>query len=387
MPVSLQVEIFMAGIYIHIPFCKQACYYCDFHFSTNLSYRHELCMAIQREIRLQEGFFSSPQTIKTVYLGGGTPSLLTKEELAGILETLHQSFNISANAEITCEANPDDLSPEKLRELKNLGINRLSIGIQSFDDQVLRFLNRAHHAEAAGACVAAARNAGFTNISIDLIYAIPNQTDDQWLHNIEKAIALQPEHISSYSLTIEENTVFGRWKSKGKLEVLSDDVAARQLETLTSALQTAGYDQYEVSNFGKPGYYSQHNSSYWQGAYYLGLGPSAHSYNGKSRQFNIANNHHYLKSIEAGIVPFQEEQLTREDKINDYLLTTLRTSWGANLPWLLENFQYDLVHEQHEYLQGLIKHELATLENNTLILTTRGKLLADKISADLFVVR
>lgn len=376
----------MAGIYLHIPFCKQACYYCDFHFSTNQSYRGELCEAIRQEIHLQQNFFPPSTTIQTVYFGGGTPSLLTFEEMNGIMESLHQHFQIANNAEITFEANPDDLTIEKLNELKQLGINRLSIGIQSFDDDVLRFLNRAHHAQAAITCVEEARKAGFKNISIDLIYAIPSQTDDQWQSNIEKALALDPEHISSYSLTIEEKTVFGRWKSRGKLKAIDDEIAARQLELLVTKLHAAGYDQYEVSNFGKPQYYSQHNSSYWQGQHYLGLGPSAHSYNGVVRQFNIANNHNYLKSIREGTVPYDVEVLTKENKINDYLLTTLRTSWGANLQWMMDAFGYDLMAEQNHYIQHLLQHQLATLENQTLILTPRGKLLADKISSDLFVV-
>lgn len=376
----------MAGIYLHIPFCKQACYYCDFHFSTNQSYRGEVCDAIQQEIYLQRNFFEPSTTIQTLYFGGGTPSLLTREEMKGIMNSLHQHFQIATNAEITFEANPDDLTIEKLNDLKQLGINRLSIGIQSFDDEVLQFLNRAHQAQAAISCVEDARKAGFKNISIDLIYAIPSQTDDQWLNNIDKALALSPEHISSYSLTIEDNTVFGRWKSKGKLKALDDEIAARQLELLVTKLQAAGYDQYEVSNFGKPEYYSQHNSSYWQGQHYLGLGPSAHSYNGIVRQFNIANNHIYLKSIREGKVPYEVEVLTKENKINDYLLTTLRTSWGADLQWMIDNFHYDLMKEQKNYIQDLLQHQLATLENDTLILTPRGKLLADKISSDLFVV-
>lgn len=376
----------MAGIYIHIPFCKQACYYCDFHFSTDQRYRKQLCQAIEQEIALQKNYFAPGTTIQTVYFGGGTPSILSMNEMESMVNTLHKYFSISPVAEITCEANPDDLSNEKLRELQQLTINRLSIGIQSFQDEVLQFLNRAHNQQSATECVNHARHAGFNNISIDLIYAIPNQQDHQWVNNIEKAIALAPEHISSYSLTIEEKTVFGRWQSKGKLKATDDETAARQLELLVTLLEGAGYDQYEVSNFGKPGFYSQHNSSYWKGEPYLGIGPSAHSYNSETRQFNVANNHLYIKSIQENTVPFQQEVLTIENKINDYLLTTLRTSWGTNVEWLNNTLHYNLLEHHGNYIDELVRIEMATFQNNQLILTRKGMLLADKISSDLFVV-
>lgn len=383
MPVSLL--FIMAGIYIHIPFCKQACYYCDFHFSTNVQRKEEMVNAIVHEIELQRNFLEG-EPVKTIYLGGGTPSMLSKKEMAIIFQALHTTFPVDSLSEITVEANPDDLSIEKLNDLFELGVNRLSIGIQSFDDRVLEFLHRAHDSQAAESCVAQARAAGFKNISIDLIYSIPGQDDAAWRRNIEKALSLQPEHISSYSLTIEEKTVFGRWAAKGKLNALPDDEAANQLELLVDLLEQAGFEQYEVSNFARPGFQSQHNSSYWKQEKYLGLGPSAHSYNGVVRQFNISNNHHYLKALTSKEIPATTEVLSVEDKINDYLLTTLRTSWGTDLK-KLGHYGYDLSLKHQPYLDTLVSQGHAILTSSALILTKKGRLLADKISSDLFVTK
>ena len=375
----------MAGIYIHIPFCKQACYYCDFHFSTNQEVEADMVNAIAHELFLQKKYLGQ-EAIQTIYLGGGTPSLLPDVHLKKILEVTRSNFDITNNAEITLEANPDDLTYDRLVALRNMGINRLSIGIQSFDDAVLKFLNRAHDAQNAMTSVQEARKAGFKNISIDLIYAIPGQGNEAWRKNIHQALALEPEHISSYSLTIEEKTVFGRWSAKGKLNAVDDDLAAQQLEILMNTLAEAGYDQYEVSNFGKPGFWSQHNSSYWKQEKYLGIGPSAHSYNGSSRQFNIRNNHMYLRALADDKIPFELETLTREDKINDYLLTTLRTSWGTNLKILKSEFTCDLVSEHSSYIQDLMDRGLANMEHDFLTLTRKGKFFADKIASDLFAI-
>lgn len=373
----------MAGIYIHIPFCKQACYYCDFHFSTNVDKQHELIDAIRHEAALQHDYLAG-ETVDTIYFGGGTPSLLTQQQLASILDTLREQFKLSP-VEVTLEANPDDLSPQKLQDVRKLGINRLSIGIQSFDDQVLKFLNRAHDAKLAAQCVHDAHDAGFNNISIDLIYAIPGQSHEQWRSNIAKAIDLHPQHISSYSLTIEEKTVFGNWAAKGKLIPVEDDDTARQMDLLSGILENAGYLHYEVSNFARPGFESRHNSSYWKDSKYLGLGPSAHSYNGPSRQFNISNNHQYLKSIEAGTLPATVEVLSNKDKANEYLLTSLRTSWGTDLTRLQTEYDYDIARIHEKYLTLLLHNELATLSNDVLYLTRKGRLLADKIAAELFL--
>lgn len=375
----------MAGIYLHIPFCKQACYYCDFHFSTNLSTKRELVEAIARELTLQKDYVNG-ERINTIYLGGGTPSMLDAEELELLFTTIHKNFSVNEAAEITLEANPDDLSLPRLRQLRSQGVNRLSIGIQSFDDKVLQFLNRAHNGQSAVTCVEEARDAGFQNISIDLIYAIPGQDDETWKQNIVQAIRLSPEHISSYSLTIEDKTVFGRWAATGKLKVTEDDIAATQLETLVTLLEAADFAQYEVSNFARPGFESKHNSSYWKQERYLGVGPSAHSYNESSRQYNISNNAAYVRSMQQNIIPFTLESLTREDKINDFLLTTLRTQWGTDLKKLQQLYQYDLLADHRQYIESLCEQKFALLRNDTLLLTKSGKLLADKIASDLFML-
>jgi len=375
----------MAGLYIHIPFCKQACHYCDFHFSTNLASKENMVAALVNEITLQQNYLGN-EVLKTIYFGGGTPSLLSHAELKLIFEGIRKNFQVHPEAEITLEANPDDLSFHTLVSLKSLGVNRLSIGIQSFDDDILKYINRAHTGNVALQCVDNARKAGFKNISIDLIYAIPNQNLDAWQNNIDKALMLSPQHISSYSLTIENKTVFGRWSAQGKLKPIDDDVAAEQLELLMEKLDADGFDQYEVSNFGKPGFYSSHNSSYWRQEKYLGIGPSAHSYNGVSRQYNIDNNFQYLHSITNGTVPFQSEILSRADLLNEYLLTTLRTQWGSDLVHIKNLFAYDLVGENMAYLDALHRQELIIINEATLALTKKGRLLADKIASDLFLL-
>jgi oxygen-independent coproporphyrinogen-3 oxidase len=375
----------MAGIYIHIPFCKQACYYCDFHFSTNQEKKAEMVQAINAELSLQKDYLGR-EPVQTIYFGGGTPSLLNREELDAILNSIYTHFQVAEMAEITLEANPDDLSTAKFRALRESGVNRLSIGIQSFDDTVLQFLNRAHNATSSYRCVEEARNSGFDNISIDLIYSIPGQDDATWLKNIQKALTLHPEHISSYSLTIEEKTAFGRWAAQGKLKGVEDEIAAIQLELLVDCLDRAGYEQYEVSNFARPGFISRHNSSYWQEQKYLGVGPSAHSFNGVSRQYNIAQNHAYLQTLAEGKIPSTVEILSREDRINDYLLTRLRTSWGADLKKLKKELDYDVFSIHRQYVDSLCLQGFAFVENDVLVLSRTGKLLADKISSDLFTV-
>jgi oxygen-independent coproporphyrinogen III oxidase len=373
----------MAGIYFHIPFCKQACHYCDFHFSTNTRNKHELIKAIGTELALQKNYLNGEQ-INTVYFGGGTPSLLSTDDLFLLFDTLNRNYTVATDAEITFEANPDDLTSEKLLALKKIGLNRLSIGIQSFSDSILKFLNRAHDSALAITTFKLARDAGFTNINLDLMYNIPGQDINLWKENISHALALNPEHISSYSLTIEEKTVFGKWASKRKLIPLDNDNSATELILLIDELENAGFQQYEVSNFAKGGYISKHNSSYWRGYNYLGIGPSAHSYNGKSRQFNINSNAAYIRSLELGHIPATEEILTLNDKINDWILTTLRTAWGTDLKKLRGDYEYDLLKDHGGYVQKLIDHKYASLTNETLILTKSGRLLADKIASDLF---
>jgi oxygen-independent coproporphyrinogen III oxidase len=373
----------MAGLYLHIPFCKQACHYCDFHFSTDRSSSLDLCSAMVRELILQKDFCR--EDISTIYLGGGTPSLLSKSELDLLFNTIHHYYKVSSSVEITLEANPDDLTKEKSIELQKAGVNRLSIGVQSFDDTLLKFLNRAHNSRAASRCLEDVREAGFSNISIDLIYAIPGLSEKMWEDTLQKAISFSPEHISSYSLTIEDRTVFGNWSKRGKLHPMEEESAAKQFEILMDVLGDNGYEQYEISNFSKPDFYSKHNSSYWKGAHYIGIGPSAHSYNGVSRQFNVRNNAQYIRSIGKGEIPFEREMLSIENKINEYILTTLRTTWGCDLLFLKNQLNDDLVSRRGDYISLLTERGLAFISEDTLRLTRKGKLVADKITEDLMV--
>jgi oxygen-independent coproporphyrinogen-3 oxidase len=375
----------MSGIYIHIPFCRQACHYCDFHFSTNTSKRTELLKAIGNELTIQRPYLAE-ETVNTLYFGGGTPSMLLSEEVNNILHIIFENFNVAPSAEITLEENPDDLTSAKLDAFKRIGINRLSIGIQSFDDAVLKFMNRAHDSKLAFSSFNDARDAGFENISIDLMYALPGQELQDWKKNVDHALSLNPDHISAYSLTIEEKTVFGKWAASNKINIRSDDAAAQDLLLLIDALEGSGFEHYEVSNFSRPGYMSKHNSSYWKGEKYLGVGPSAHSFNGVSRQYNVSNNHLYCNALKSGQIPANIETLSREDKINDWLLTTLRTSWGTDLKKLSNDHQYDLLTMHGNYVQKLIENGFALLTNETLILTKSGRLLADKIASDLFMM-
>lgn len=375
----------MAGIYIHIPFCKQACHYCDFHFSTNLQSKEEMLLAISKEVILQKKYLAG-EIIETIYFGGGTPSLLSSEELSQLLQTVYAHFEVAPFPEITLEANPDDLSFEKLSSFSEANINRLSIGIQSFDDNHLTYLNRAHNSQEALSCIEDARKVGIDNISIDLIYAIPSDNHDLWRKDLAQAIALKPTHISSYCLTIESSTAFGNWLKRGKIKSINDEYAAQQFEILLSTLKENGFEQYEVSNFCLPNQYSKHNSNYWRQEKYLGVGPSAHSYNGINRQFNISSNKKYVDAINQKIVPFTLDQLNHKDHINEYLLTTLRTKWGASLHKIEHTYQHDLLGVNEAYINDLLKRGLAKIENSALILTDQGKLFADKIASDLFLM-
>ncbi len=373
----------MAGVYIHIPFCKQACFYCDFHFSTNQSVKEELIEAIAHELSLQKDYLQG-EPIQTIYFGGGTPSLLTKKDLEVILHSVYKNYSISESPEVTLEANPDDLNEEKIVALKEVGINRISLGVQSFDNTILKFLNRAHTGEDALASIELLRKHGINNLSIDLIHSIPGQDDFMLRKNLEKILAIAPAHISVYSLTIEEKTVFGKRASRGFLSPMDDAQSAGQFEIAMDTLVDRGYQHYEISNFCLPGFASKHNSSYWQQKKYLGVGPSAHSFDGDSRQFNVSNNHRYIKSINQRQIPFEKETLTLENKINEYIFTSLRTSRGCSLAFLKSNYGYDLDSVNAAYLQSITELGYVTLSNQLLVLTRKGKLLADKIAADLF---
>lgn len=373
----------MAGLYIHIPFCKQKCYYCDFHFSTNRSYQNEMTEAMIRELELQKGYLEN-ENVDTIYFGGGTPSILEINQIDHFLSKATELFSINPNPEITLEANPDDLSGPKLKALHSIDINRLSIGIQSFNDEVLRFLNRAHDAEEAKACVMNARETGFKNISTDLIFSIPGASDEVLERDLETTLSLDPEHISTYSLTIEEKTVFGNWYKKGRLKQVTDHTSARQFEYIIKELEHKDYEQYEVSNFCRDGFYSRHNSSYWKNTHYLGIGPGAHSYNGISRQFNLSNNPGYINSLKKGIVPFEFEEIDNIAKINEYLLTTLRTKWGCDLKVLENDFGCNLIANCKDVIESFKQENLIEINGTIMFLTKKGILLADEIIGQLF---
>jgi len=374
----------MAGIYIHIPFCKKACFYCDFHFSTSLRFKDDMINAILIEIEKQKKYLNNKR-LETIYFGGGTPSLLNKEELLLILKTIHKTFDVIDNPEVTLEANPDDLVLEKLRELKAVGINRLSIGVQSFFDEHLKWMNRAHSAIESENCIKNAQEIGFQNITIDLIYGMPNLTEEQWQENIEKAIALNVPHISAYNLTVEKGTALAHFVKKGKYKPLSDEKGANQFMYLIETLENNGFEQYETSNFAKQQQYSNHNSSYWRGKHYLGVGPSAHSYNRDSRQWNIANNKKYIDAILSNEQAFEKEILSKTDKVNEHLLIGLRTIWGCDLGFIKSNLSELAYLGFSKELFKQIENKLLSIKDNNVFLTQKGKLFADRIASDLFV--
>ncbi len=375
----------MAGLYIHIPFCKHACYYCDFHFSTNLALQSEVSKAIAHEIDLQKEYLHN-EGLDTIYFGGGTPSLLHAQELKLIFSSIRKNFHVSPEAEITVEANPDDITPEKIKILKTLGANRLSIGIQSFDDRTLKFINRSHNGYQAERAITVAKEGGFDNISLDLIYAIPGRNHLSLQLDLKKMLNYLPVHISAYSLTVEEKTVFGSRLSSQRFTPTDDEENAHQFELISNTLSNTGYEHYEISNYARPGFISQHNSNYWKKKKYLGVGPSAHSFDGNCRQANVSNNHTYVNSIRNQIVPATKERLSRENHINEYLMTSLRTIWGCDLMYLMDNFQFDLLKRHFTHINSCIDNGLMILTDRTLLLTRTGKLHADKITSDLFLV-
>ncbi|MCC4226939.1 radical SAM family heme chaperone HemW [Zunongwangia profunda] len=374
----------MSGIYIHIPFCKQACHYCDFHFSTSLKKKSELVSALQNELVLRKNELPN-EPIKTIYFGGGTPSLLNLEELTAIFKTIYTEFTIAENPEITLEANPDDLSEEKINELANSKINRLSIGVQSFFEEDLKLMNRAHNAEEALNSIKLARSK-FDNISVDLIYGIPGMSNERWQKNIQILLDLDIPHISSYALTVEPNTALQKFIEKGKIKPVDDAAAAQHFETLRTVLKNAGFEHYEFSNYGKPGYFSQNNTAYWLGKPYLGIGPSAHSYDGNSRKWNIANNTLYIKAIEWSELPLEVEELSITDRYNEYIMTRLRTYFGVDLVEVESEFGKEYLEYLKEQSVVLFEKELLRIENDVMHITEKGTFLSDGIAADLFYI-
>ncbi len=368
----------MSGIYLHIPFCKQACHYCNFHFSTSLKQKDAFITAMIKEIRLQP---SATDIIETIYFGGGTPSILETEDLKKLLDELYKKFQINPEAEITLEANPDDITDTKLKQWKDAGINRFSVGIQSFNEEELRWMNRAHSAGEALDCIDMIRDAGFTNFSVDLIYGSPLLTDAAWEKNMETVISKNVPHVSCYALTVEPKTALDKMILLQKKQAVDAEKQASQFLQLMQWMRAGGYEHYEISNYARPGFRSKHNNSYWQGKPYSGFGPSAHSYNGKARRWNVANNALYIRSLEKDIVPFEEEILTSTQQLNEYIMTSLRTIEGMDLNYVKEAFGI----RSAEILQtGLIKW-ISKVKNqdSKIILTDEGKLFADGIAADL----
>ena len=372
-----------AGIYIHIPFCKQACHYCNFHFSTSMRHKSDMIDAILKEIELQQNYLDN-LPLKSIYFGGGTPSVLETSEINQLLQKIEQFYDISPDAEITLEANPDDLTDAKLQQLSNTPINRLSIGVQSFFDKDLKYMNRAHNATEANQCIKSAKKYGFNNLTIDLIYGTPTMSNEQWEQNLETIFELDIPHISCYCLTVEPKTALEHFVKTGKSEPVDEIQAAKQFEILVTQMTKRGYDHYEISNFAKPNYYAVHNSNYWTGKKYLGVGPSAHSFNGHSRQWNIAHNQQYINSLKENKLNFELEQLSNIDKFNEYLMTGLRTSWGVDLE-RIENFGKTEKNHFLEKIKPFINNQTMIQNGNQFTLTPKGRFLSDGIISELFL--
>ena len=374
----------MSGIYIHIPFCKQACYYCDFHFSTSLKKKEAMLEAIGQELKIRTTEIDDK--IETIYFGGGTPSMLDANEINNLLEIIDNHYQVIDHPEITLEANPDDLTKIKIEELAKSRVNRLSIGVQSFFDEDLLYMNRAHNAEQARSSMELATKY-FDNISIDLIYGLPNLVEESWKKNLAYTFELGVSHISSYALTVEPKTALAHFIKTGKYQAPMDALTEKHFKILQEETGKQGYVQYEISNFGKEGFFSKHNTSYWKGISYLGIGPSAHSFDGKQRSWNIANNAKYMSSIEKGLLPIERELLTTEDRVNEAIMTGLRTIWGVSMSEISkkygETYKNDVLVQAEPYLRrGNLR-----LNQEHLLLEPESYFLADGISADLFLLK
>lgn len=398
----------MSGIYIHIPFCKQACHYCDFHFSTSMKKKDEMVLALAKEIELRKNELldcarsDKNDVVETIYFGGGTPSILEISDLKFLIDAVYKHFDVIENPEITIEANPDDLSPSLsfrrnlFEELKAIGVNRLSIGIQSFFEDDLQLMNRAHNADEAKKCLEFATQY-FDNISIDLIYGMPNMSNEKWLQNIETALSFNIPHISSYALTVEPKTALKKLIQTGKIDQPKDEVAQEHFQILVDKLQENGFIHYELSNFGKENYFSKNNSAYWLGKKYIGIGPSAHSFDGVSRSWNISNNSLYLKSIAENQLPSETEILSKNDRYNEYVMTGLRTIWGISLEKIEKEFGMDFLEYLLKQSEKFIADDLLEIVTSSdfekqnriekiLRPTPKGKFLCDGIASDLFLV-
>jgi putative oxygen-independent coproporphyrinogen III oxidase len=382
----------MPGIYLHIPYCKQACHYCDFHFSTVMKTKDDFISALLKEIELQKDYFEDEesgignQELKTIYFGGGTPSLLSGDELKRILSQIKTFHTVADDAEVTLEANPDDLSKEKIAELKEAGINRLSIGIQSFADEDLKWMNRAHTSAEAIACVKDAQDSGFDNISVDLIYGTPVLSHLQWEKNLQIVSKLDVQHLSCYALTVEPRTALSKFIASRQVANVDEHKTSEHFDMLMDWAQANQFEQYEISNFARHQKYSRHNSSYWSGEKYLGLGPSAHSFNGAERQWNVRSNPEYIRALEKGNVLFEKEELTADQQYNEYVMTGLRTMWGCNIETMRKQFGEKRAEHFFQNAIDYISKDLLLQQKQNFVLTRAGKFFADRIASDLFIV-
>ncbi len=374
----------MSGIYIHIPFCKKACHYCDFHFSTSLKYADEMVDAICKEIRMKKDRISGH--VGSIYFGGGTPSILSQEALQKIFDTINYTFSVDAAAEITIETNPDDLTSQKLKELKQLPVNRFSVGIQSFYNEDLIWMNRAHNADEAENCIKRSQDAGFENLTIDLIYGYPFLTDAKWLSNINKAIELEVPHISAYALTVEPRTALAHAIKNKKQTPVSDTQSAEQFVILMEKLMASGFEHYEISNFAKPDRYAIHNTNYWKGINYIGIGPSAHGFDGQNRYMNPANNASYMEKLESNKLAETVEELSLNDRFNEYIMTSLRTMWGTDLNKISNHFGKEFFEETKKNLRSFDDKDWLIFEEEKIKLSQSGKLFADHIASELFII-
>lgn len=371
----------MAGIYLHIPFCKKLCHYCDFYHIISEGDHGEFINTLLKEAELRTNYLEK-NSVSTIYFGGGTPSVLSPGEIDIILNSLQKNFPVNTDSEITIELNPDDVSLEYLKGLKKIGINRISLGVQSWHDEDLKFLNRRHTALQATNALKDSFKAGFENVTIDLIYGIPGMGIDKWTENLDTALSFDIKHLSAYHLTIEPGTVFGKMKEKKSFVEVEEEESASEYNVLIEKTESAGFIQYEISNFGKEGYFSVHNSNYWKQVPYLGLGPSAHSFNGYSRQWNIRDLKKYIKSVNNNKIFYEREELDLKKRFNEYIMTSLRTIWGVDLDYIEKTFEK----EGCDYVINLsgkfINYGLMKQEKNTLVLTNQGKMISDNIISE-----
>lgn len=371
-------------IYFHVPFCKQACHYCDFHFSTSMKYKDDMLAAMAKELELRAHYLED-KTVHSIYFGGGTPSLLTGDEIDRLIGQVGKHFEIARDVEITLEANPDDLLKPQVEALRKTAINRFSIGIQSFFEEDLRWMNRAHNASEAEAAIMRVQDAGFENITADLIYGYPLLTDEKWKANIAKLIAFGIPHISSYSMTVEQRTALAHFIKQGKTAPMQDAQSANQMAILIETLTGDGFEHYEISNFAKGGNYAKHNTNYWRGKHYLGIGPSAHSFNGESRGWNIANNAKYLEGVRSKAPAHETETLSLYDRMNEYIMTSLRTMWGIDLDKVEHDFGQDIARQLTiQVKQFIALGEVEQTDGQHYRLTTKGKFMTDHIASELF---